>query len=75
MSQLIRLACTSCDTDEGDGITEIPAGWSDVQEVQSLEASREPVEAGDSSRSPFAWYTHLGICPDCKAQQDPLPPE
>ncbi len=66
MSSTIRLACQYCDTDDGDGVSDIPPGWSDVQEVQSLAASREPVEAGDKSRSPFDWFTHLGVCPDCQ---------
>lgn len=62
----IRLACHHCDTDEYDGVTEIPPDWSDVDEIQSYEASLVPVEMNDSTRSPLEWYTHLGTCPDCQ---------
>ncbi len=66
MTHLIRLACQHCDTDECDGVTEIPSDWSDVQEVQSLAASQEPIAAEDQTRSVFEWYTHVGTCPECQ---------
>lgn len=66
MTPPIRLACQHCDTDECDGVTEIPPDWSDVQEVQTLAAACEPIEADDQARSPLEWYTHLGTCPTCQ---------
>ena len=52
MTPQIRLACQYCDTNECDGITEIPAEWSDVREVQSYAAACEPIPAADPTRSP-----------------------
>ena len=66
MTQQIRLACQYCDTAECDGVTEIPPDWSDVQEVQSIAASCEPIAPDDQTRSPLEWYTHLGVCPACR---------
>jgi hypothetical protein len=66
MTELIRLACQYCDTQEFDGIAEVPPDWVDVMEVQSYEASREEIPADDMMRSPFEWYTHLGVCPECQ---------
>ena len=66
MTPQIRLACQHCDTDECDGVTEIPPDWSDVQEVQGFAAACEPIAADDQTRSPFEWYTHLGTCPACQ---------
>ena len=62
----IRLACHHCDTEECNGVTEIPPGWTDVHKVQSYEASLEEIAPDDQTRSPFEWYTHLGTCPDCQ---------
>jgi hypothetical protein len=66
MSGEIRLACLYCDTDQCDGVAEIPPDWSDVDEVQSYAASREEVPIDDPARSPMEWYTHLGVCPECR---------
>lgn len=66
MPKEIRLACQYCDTDECDGISEIPPDWADVQQVQSFAAASEPIPADDQTRSPFEWYTHLGTCPECQ---------
>ena len=66
MPPQIRLACQYCDTDECDGVTEIPGDWTDVQEVQCFAASREAIAYDDPTRSPFEWYTHLGVCPACQ---------
>jgi len=64
----IRLGCIYCDRDDGDGISEIPADWSDVHEVQPLVESRRPVAEGELHlRSVFDWQTHLGVCPACQA--------
>ena len=59
----IRLACLFCDRDDCDGVEKIPAAWFSVDETQSYEASlREANEEEDH----LAWYTHLGVCPDCQ---------
>ena len=68
MSGRIRLGCGSCDRDDFDGIKRIPSDWVDVTVVQSLKASLQEVDSADRSRSPFEWYTHLGTCPDCQAE-------
>ncbi len=70
MPEKIRLACCQCDTDSCDGVDEIPADWSDVQFVQSLEESQREVAAGDQTRSVTQWFTHLGICPECRDVDD-----
>ena len=70
MPTRIRLACSECDTDEGDGISRIPATWTDVTEVQSLAESRKEVAADDTKRSALDWYTHLGVCPQCQKEDD-----
>jgi hypothetical protein len=70
MTSQIRLACQFCDTDECDGVTEIPSNWSDVHEVQSFNAAYEPIAADDQTRSPFEWYTHRGDCPECQTIYD-----
>jgi len=59
MTPQIRLACQHCDTDECDGVTEIPPDWSDVQEVQGFAASCEPIAADDQTRSPS--YTVVSL--------------
>lgn len=66
MAQEIRLGCRCCDTSECDGVDEIPPDWADVEFVQSYSASREEIAADDPKRSPFEWYTHLGVCPACQ---------
>ena len=70
MKKLIRLACSDCDTEEGDGISEIPTSWEDVIEVQSPEAASAEVPADDKTRSVMQWYTHLGLCPMCQKKDD-----
>ena len=67
MTGQIRLACNECDRNDFDGINQLPADWEDIEEVQSLEQSRQEVDINDQSRSPLEWYTHLGTCPDCQA--------
>lgn len=60
----IRLACLLCDVEDYDGVDHVPPDWQDVDEVQSYEDSIAPIETSRTS----AWWTHVGICPDC--QQD-----
>lgn len=59
----IRLACLFCDRDDCDGVETIPASWFSVDEIQSYEAS---LQEADAEGDPFAWYTHLGVCPTCQ---------
>ena len=59
-----RLACLFCDRNEYDAVDQIPATWFAVDEVQSYEDSiKEIVPPGDEA---LAWWTHLGVCPDCQ---------
>ncbi len=57
MSKRIRLACSGCDTDEGDGINSIPSTWKDVTEVQSL-AESERWFLRTTRRDPHSTGTH-----------------
>jgi len=66
MPKKFRLACRDCDTDECDGVNKIPSTWIEVDEIQTLAESRKEVSVNDAAKSVFAWYTHLGICPDCQ---------
>ncbi|MBA3481993.1 MAG: hypothetical protein H0T51_09280 [Pirellulales bacterium] len=59
----IRLACLFCDRDDFDGVETIPATWFSVDETQSYEASLKEANAEEDH---FAWYTHLGVCPECQ---------
>lgn len=61
-----RLACVSCDRDDYDGVYRLPQNWTEIQKVQSLTESKEPVEEFDSARSLFDWHTHTGYCPECQ---------
>ena len=69
MKNCIRLGCRECDTDECDDVDLIPATWTDVVEVQSLDESQVEVSANDRSRSLTEWYTHLGLCPTCQKEE------
>ncbi len=51
MTKPIHLTCQYCDTDECDEVTEIPADWSDVEEVPSIGASGGPNATDEQSRS------------------------
>lgn len=74
----IRLACTRCDRDEFDGITEkhlelIRPTWGDISEEQSWEESNtiwEDWQCQKWGRSNLDWWTHLGACPDCLAASE-----
>ena len=70
MEKRIRLACGECDTEECDGVSQIPPSWKDVREVQSQDDSLTEVSADDKQRSLFDWYTHLGLCPTCQPEGD-----
>jgi len=66
MSREIRLACFYCDTTECDGVDQVPPDWTEVEEFQSYAASLKEVAPNDPTRSPLEWYTHLGVCPECR---------
>lgn len=61
-----RLACVSCDRGDYDGVYRLPQNWTEIQKVQSLAESKEPVENRTSNRSLFDWHTHTGYCPECQ---------
>lgn len=71
----IRLACCHCDREDMDGITAeqlekaVQDGWTEITRVQNLAQSLAPVGPNDPG-SVFDWYTHLGICFDCKGGGD-----
>lgn len=73
----IRLACESCDREDFDGIDAIPDDWEDVTEVQSYEDSIAPLpergvewppQTDGRQRFDGQWWTHLGTCPECQAE-------
>ena len=68
MTGRIRLACLNCDRQDCDGVAELPPGWQDMGGVQSYEESIREIDPNDRDGSVFAWYTHLGLCPDCQRQ-------
>lgn len=62
----IRLGCRFCDRVDGNGLIAIPIAWFNVEAVQSFAASQQPA-TGDQNH--FAWYTHLGVCPECQESE------
>ncbi len=75
----IRLACASCDRTDCDGITEAELaacraeGWTEITCVQTYEESVTTYEHPDDApagHNVTAWYTHLGLCPDCWSDAD-----
>ena len=63
----IRLGCASCEREDFDGVSQFPAGWTDVTFFQTLAQSLQEIAVDDLERSPVEWYTHLGVCPECAA--------
>jgi hypothetical protein len=73
----IRLACSACNRDDKDLITLEhleqckTEGWTDINEIQSFEEScriyDNPTDA-PKGYDVTAWYTHLGVCPDCQEE-------
>jgi hypothetical protein len=65
--RVVRLGCIDCDCEDHDGITveqlaaAVAAGWTGVEEVQSLRDSLD----GNLSGGRATWETHLGYCPWC----------
>jgi hypothetical protein len=75
LTATIRLACENCDRTDKDGITleELEQcrtkGWTNIDEFQSYEAACTSYPNSAEAPSGFdvtAWYTHLGLCPDCR---------
>ena len=73
----IRLACSNCDRSDRDGITEAELskcrqeGWTEIDFIQTYEqsvATHENPAAAPPGFDVTAWYTHLGLCPECKAE-------
>jgi hypothetical protein len=73
----IRLACQDCDRQDKDNITAEQLeqckaeGWTDINEVQTFEESTRSYDNHADQPEGFdilAWYTHLGICPECQAE-------
>lgn len=73
----IRLACAYCDRTDMDGITDAQleectaAGWTDITPFQTYEQSMITHPNPDDAPTGFdttAWYTHLGVCPDCQEE-------
>ena len=66
MSGKIRLGCANCDRTDFDGVDELPADWTDIDEVRSFAEAIQEVDFEDHSRSVLDWQTHLGMCPECQ---------
>lgn len=73
---VVRLACSECDRDDYDFISEEAlealVGWEDIVEIQSYENSIKTYEYNDpcmpENYSVLDWYTHIGLCPDCSEE-------
>jgi hypothetical protein len=75
----VRLACRECARDDMDGITPgqleaaLAAGWQNVSEFQSYEESCRTYELHETPPPGYSvldWYTHIGLCPRCAAEED-----
>ena len=66
----IRLACLNCDREDFDGVDVLSDDWQDIDEFQSYDESRREISWDDPAGDVTAWYTHLGVCPDCQADPD-----
>ncbi len=64
-----RLGCGACDREDFDGVEELPSDWLRITLVQSLGDSYQEVDQPGQASKPFAWYTHLGTCPECQAEE------
>ena len=63
----VRLMCIYCDTDDGDDQQEIPADWTEVIEVRSIESANAEEPAWNELHYShwLNWNTHEGVCPKC----------
>jgi len=57
MTVVYRLACTSCDRTDFDEVSQLPDDWEDLGEAAN---------SGCDSQ----WWTHLGLCPECRAMSE-----
>jgi hypothetical protein len=64
-----RLGCVHCDRDDGDFITQLPEDWFFIEKVSRRKTVFLPEKTVDRGESVFDWQTHLGVCPDCFAEQ------
>jgi hypothetical protein len=71
----VRLTCRLWGRDDKDFITpeqlELCSrdGWRDIDEFQSFEEACQTYESPADQPPDFdilAWYTHTGICPECR---------
>jgi hypothetical protein len=70
----IRLACSECDRTDADNIAPEQLkqckaeGWTGITEFRTFEEScriyENPADA-PAGHDVTAWYTYLGVCPDC----------
>jgi hypothetical protein len=74
----IRLACSDCDRADKDNITPDQLeqckaeGWTHISQEQTFEQSCRVYDNPDDAPAGYdvtAWYTHLGVCPDCQPQK------
>lgn len=67
-----RLACQGCDRDDFDGVKRLPKGWDYIRRVQSLKESLTTYDRDEYPKgySVLDWYTHMGICPDCREVEE-----
>lgn len=70
LNSIIRLACMQCDTDEAAWVKEVPPGWEVCCEVQTTQKSLQPASEYHKHSETLEWYTHLGLCPDCREDSD-----
>ena len=65
VQKTVRLACTDCERQDHDGITQeqllaVKRQWSNVRPLMSDHG------AWPSPDPTLDWYTHLGLCPNCQ---------
>lgn len=65
----IRLACRECYREDCDGIAFIPRRWKDVVRFQSYRESIRDADPNDPFSCDSAWYTHVGLCPECQSEE------
>jgi len=57
MTVVYRLACVSCDRSDFDDALQLPEDWEDLGEAAN---------SGSASQ----WWTHVGLCPECRAMSE-----
>jgi hypothetical protein len=70
-----RIACNECEREDYDGATldqAVADGWEDICFYQSWEDSAKTYDNPDDAPPHYSvldWYTHCGLCPDCKREE------